>query len=99
MFLFTGLLGFGAGAALVCWHATVANYYGPAAFASILGAQMPFSNAVSAAAPFLVGLVYDLRGSYTPAFYAVAAFAAVTAVLLLTAVPPRHCSDHARPAR
>ena len=88
MFLFTGMLGFGSGGALTCWHATVANYFGPAAFASILGAQMPFSNAMSAAAPFLVGLVYDMEGSYTPAFYAVTAFSVFAAVMLLAARPP-----------
>lgn len=88
MYLFTGMLGFGSGAALTCWHATVANYFGPTAFASILGAQMPFSNAMAAAAPFLVGLVYDIQGSYTTAFYIVAALSLVTAVLLLAAAPP-----------
>jgi predicted MFS family arabinose efflux permease len=98
MFLFTGLLGFGSGAALTCWHATVANYFGPPSFASILGAQLPFSNVVSATAPFLVGVVYDVQGSYTPAFYAVAAFAAVSAVLLLYATPPFRSSDQARPS-
>jgi MFS family permease len=89
MYAFTGLLGFGSGAALTCWHATVANYFGPTAFASILGAQMPFSNAVAASAPFIVGLVYDAQGSYTTAFYVVAAVSILTAVLLLAAVPPR----------
>jgi MFS transporter, OFA family, oxalate/formate antiporter len=88
MFLFTGLLGFGSGAALTCWHATVANYYGPGAFASILGAQMPFSNAFSAAAPFLVGLAYDAQGTYSPAFYVVAAFTLVSAIMLLGASAP-----------
>jgi len=90
MFLFTGMLGFGSGAALTCWHATVANYYGPGAFASILGAQMPFSNAVSAAAPFLVGLAYDAQGTYTPAFFVVAAFTVIAAIMLLGASAPSH---------
>lgn len=89
MFLFTGMLGFGTGATLACWHATVANFFGPAAFASILGAQMPFTCAVSAAAPFLVGVVYDVHGSYAPAFYAVAGFCAFSAIMLLFANPPR----------
>jgi sugar phosphate permease len=89
MYLFTGMLGFGSGAALTCWHATVANYFGPTAFASILGALMPFTNAVSAAAPFLVGLAYDSQSSYTAAFYAVSVVSIVSAVLLLAAAPPR----------
>jgi MFS family permease len=98
MYLFTGLLGCGSGAALTCWHATVANYFGPNGFASILGAQMPFSNAMAAAAPFLVGLAYDVQGSYSIAFYLVAALSLVTASLLLTAVPPsRSNSDQHQP--
>jgi cyanate permease len=67
----------------------VANYFGPAAFASILGAQMPFSNAMAAAGPYLVGLAFDVQGSYTPAFYALAAFSVLTALMLLAATPPR----------
>jgi len=98
MYLFTGMLGFGSGGALTCWHATVANYFGPAAFASILGAQMPFSNAVSAAAPFLVGIVYDLHGSYTPAFFAVAGFSAFAALMLLVTSAPTHGGGQPPPA-
>ena len=97
MYLFTGMLGFGSGAALTCWHATVANYFGPKAFPSILGAQMPFSNAMAAASPFVVGLVYDAQGSYTTAFCVVAALSGVAAVSLLAAVPPsRRIADHSQ---
>lgn len=88
MYLFTGLLGFGSGGALTCWHATVANYFGPTAFASILGALMPFTNAVSATSPFLVGLSYDVQGSYSTAFYVISAITLISAVLLLAAAPP-----------
>jgi MFS family permease len=88
MYLFAAMLGFGSGAALTCWHATVANYFGPTLFASILGAQMPFSNAAAAATPFLVGLAYDAQHSYTVAFYVVAALSVGAALPLLAAVPP-----------
>jgi MFS family permease len=89
MFLFTGMLGLGSGGALTCWHATVTNYFGPASFAAVLGAQLPLSNVVSAAAPFLVGLMYDTQHSYTLAFYGVAAFAVVAGLALLLAAPPK----------
>ena len=92
MYLFTGLIGFGSGAALACWHATVANYFGPASFPSILGAQMPVSTTLAAASPFLVGMVYDVRGSYTPAFLVLGAFSVLTAVLLFFANPPTRSS-------
>jgi predicted MFS family arabinose efflux permease len=88
MYLFTGMLGFGSGAALTSWHATIANYFGPASFASILGAQMPFNNLLAAAAPFLVGLAYDAQRTYVPAFYVVASIALLAAVLLMAAKPP-----------
>jgi MFS family permease len=88
MYLFTGMVGFGSGAALTCWHATVANYFGPASFPSILGAQMPVSTTLAAASPFLVGMVYDVRGSYTSAFLALGAFSVLTAILLFFAHPP-----------
>jgi cyanate permease len=88
MYLFTGMIGFGSGAALACWHATVADYSGPASFPSILGAQMPVSTTLAAASPFLVGMVYDARGSYTPAFLVLGAFSFLTAILLFFANPP-----------
>jgi MFS transporter, OFA family, oxalate/formate antiporter len=91
MYLFTGTVGLGSGAALTCWHATIANYFGPVSFPSILCAQLPVSNTIAALSPFLVGMVYDARGSYTPAFIALAAFAVLTAILLFFAHPPaRH---------
>jgi MFS family permease len=92
MYLFTGMIGFGSGAALASWHATVANYFGPASFASILGAQMPVSTTLAAASPFLVGMVYDMRGSYTPAFLALGAFSLLTAILLFFTNPPARSS-------
>jgi len=88
MYLFTGMIGFGSGAALACWHATVANYFGPASFPSILSAQMPVSTTLAAASPFLTGMVYDIQGSYTPAFLALGAFSVLTAILLFFAKPP-----------
>jgi MFS family permease len=88
MYLFTGMLGFGSGAALTCWHATVGNYFGPSSFPSILCAQLPVSNSIAAASPFLVGIVYDARGSYSPAFVSLAAFSVLTAILLFFTGPP-----------
>jgi cyanate permease len=88
MYLFTGTVGFGSGAALTCWHATVGNYFGPSSFPSILCAQLPVSNTIAAASPFLVGIVYDVRGSYTPAFVSLAAFSVLTAILLFFTRPP-----------
>jgi sugar phosphate permease len=98
MYLFTGMVGLGSGAALTCWHATVANYFGPASFPSILGAQLPVSNTIAAASPFLVGMVYDARGSYTPAFLVLTAVSILTALPLFFVSPPsRHSLTVLRP--
>lgn len=88
MYAFTGMIGFGSGAALTSWHATIGNYFGPTSFPSILCAQLPISNTIAAASPFLVGMVYDARGTYTPAFFAVGGLSFLTAILLIFANPP-----------
>jgi cyanate permease len=53
---------------------------------------MPVSTTLAAASPFLVGIVYDMRGSYTPAFFVLGAFSFLTAILLFFANPPVHSS-------
>lgn len=93
MMAFAILLGIGAGGALTCWHATVARYFGPSSFATVLGSQMPFSNAFAALAPFLTGLAFDRLGTYESAFLFMAALGAVLAVVVLMApAPERHAS-------
>lgn len=88
MIAFAVVLGLGAGGALTCWHATVARHFGPAAFATILGSQMPFSNAFAALAPFLTGLAFDRFGSYESAFYMMATLGALLAILVFTLPTP-----------
>lgn len=99
MYMFAGILGFGSGASLTCWHATVANYFGPGSFASIIGAQLPFTNAVAAVTPFMVGVAHDAQGTYTTAFYVVAAIAVGAAVPLLGVTPPRQSVGANQPGR
>jgi cyanate permease len=88
MYAFTGMVGFGSGAALISWQATIGNYFGPTSFASILCAQLPVSNTIAAASPVLVGLVYDASNTYTPAFVGLGALSFVTAFFLYFANPP-----------
>lgn len=85
LILFAMLLGVGAGGSLTCWHSTVAHYFGPCAFAKILGSQMPFTNAFAALGPFLTGVAYDRFGTYQSAFFVMAAMGAVLACLVLMA--------------
>jgi cyanate permease len=49
---------------------------------------LPISTTLAAASPFVVGMVYDMRGSYTPAFFVLGAFSFLTAILLFFASPP-----------
>jgi cyanate permease len=50
--------------------------------------QLPVSNTIATVSPFLVCMVYDVYGSYTPAFLAIAALSALKALLLFFAKPP-----------
>ncbi len=81
-------LGLGNGSSLVCWSTTVANYFGPMHFASIMGAQVPFVSILAAFAPLAAGLVFENHHSYSPVFYAVSVLSALSAVVLFTLVSP-----------
>ena len=99
MAVFAILLGLGAGGSLTCWHSTVAHYFGPRAFAKILGSQMPFTNAFAALGPFLTGVAYDRFGTYQSAFFVMAVMGAVLACLVLIAPPAeKHNHPHIRTA-
>jgi MFS family permease len=61
-------LGLGNGIVLVCWPAILVNYFGSAHFARMLSMQLPFITVLGALGPLVSGRVYDLTGSYSPAF-------------------------------
>jgi hypothetical protein len=52
--------------------------------------MMSFSCIAIAAAPFVVGYVYDVTGSYADAFYGLTALCLLAGVSLIAAIPPRH---------
>lgn len=91
IYLFAVCLGLGYGGAMVCGSTLVANYFGGGSFASIMGVLMPITTTVSSLSPFIVGMTYDIQGSYTNAFMAIAllSFMAGT-LLLLFGQPPQH---------
>lgn len=82
------LVGGGAAASFVCWATLVANYFGAGSFASVMGLQMALLTPWAALAPYLVGLIYDSQGSYSPAFIAICIYTILSAAALLMARPP-----------
>jgi MFS family permease len=89
LYLFAICVGSGFGAMIVCMMAVLSNYYGLKPYASVVGLAIAIQTTGSAMAPYLAGLLYDRIGTYTPAFYSVAAICLVCAVTLLLIRPPR----------
>jgi MFS family permease len=82
---FVVLFGAGFGAITPARAALVAEYYGPAAFGSINGVVALFVTAARAVGPVGAGAVYDLVGSYTPLWWALAAVSVLSAGAILMA--------------
>lgn len=65
-----------------------ADYYGRASLGAIRGLGETGVLIGQSTGPLLAGLVFDLRGSYTPIFLAFAAIAAAGSLLVLHARRP-----------
>ncbi len=68
---------------------TVAEYYGLQAHGAIFGFVLFFGTIGGAAGPILAGRIFDLMGSYDPAFATLAALATLGLVLVLR-LPSSH---------
>ncbi len=86
--LYSVLMGLGFGSSFIQMPTIIANYFGPGAFASIMGTMSPIYAIFSAMAPFAGGVIYDTAGSYTAAFVGVIALGSIGTVALLAAAPP-----------
>lgn len=86
LFAVTAVYGFTHGALFVVVSPTVAHYFGMRAHGEIFGAVLFFGTIGSALGPIAAGAVFDLTGSYVPAFTTLALFAAV-ALILARALP------------
>jgi len=89
LYLFALCIGSGFGGMMVCLMAVLSNYYGLKAYASIVGLAIAIQTTVSSIAPYVAGLLYDRTGTYTVAFYFVAAVCFAGAAILLLIRPPR----------
>lgn len=97
------LVGFAIGNGLA-WGARVpvivtmrAEYFGTKAFGSIMGLSSSVVTVASVAAPFLAGLSYDVTGSYTFGFTALAASAALGTLFLVFLPRPEDAPALAEP--
>jgi MFS family permease len=62
-------LGIGFGGGIVAMMATLSNYYGTRAFASLSGLAIAINTGVSSLAPIIAGRMYDSGLGYAGAFY------------------------------
>lgn len=88
IYAFSVVLGIGYGAGLVCKSTMVGEYFGAAAFGKVMGTMAPVSICLTALSPYLVGLSWDWRSSYVPAFTALTVLGFLAAFALLFARKP-----------
>ncbi len=93
VYAFAVLMGTGFGVSFVQMPTIIGNYFGPAAFASIVGTIAPLYALISASAPFTGGMIYDATGSYTWAFIGVMVLCAAGMTALLFAHPHREQAE------
>ncbi len=62
------LYGAGMGSSFICLNTITGNYYGPAAFPRLNGTMMMLSGLVCCLAGVIGGKLFDVSGTYTPAF-------------------------------
>ena len=83
------MFGFGVGGLLSVPPVVYADYYGRRSLGVIRGVTEPFTTIGQAIGSLLAGIIFDLTGSYQPAFMAFAIMGGLATVLVLFARPPR----------
>ena len=87
----TGILfGVGLGSGAVVRGVIWATYFGRESVGTIRGMFGPAELASNGVGPPAIGLIYDLSGSYVPAFWSAFALMLASAALMSAARPPRH---------
>jgi MFS family permease len=90
--LFAVVWGIGFGGRTPILHAMRGDYFGSKAFGTILGLSSVMMGASMSAAPFLVGLQFDIQDTYRWAFVGLAILAWSASILILFATKPVHPS-------
>ena len=89
-FLFAFFWGFGYGGAMPPYALFVKDYYGMKSFGAIYGAIMMIASLGMAAGGYFAGLLFDLSGSYQPAWMLSLVAGVVTGFVALDLAPPIH---------
>jgi MFS family permease len=94
--VFVGVViyGFGHGGLFTVMSPTVAEYFGLKAHGAIFGIVVFFGTIGGASGPILAGRIFDLTGSYTLAFIALAALATFGMILVLKLPAPSSSAQH-----
>jgi MFS family permease len=82
-------LGLGFGGGIVAMMATLSNYYGTKAFASLSGLAIAINTGISSLAPIIAGRMYDLGFGYSRAFYVIAVWCIVGGAMLAVMKRPQ----------
>lgn len=88
LFMFAACLGIGFGGSVVCLMTVLGNYYGMRAFASLSGLALAINTTFSALTPYIGGWLYDSGRGYGGAFYLLAAWCFLSALVLFFMKPP-----------
>ncbi len=89
MFMSTIVFGCSVGVGMIVHSYIFAAYYGRAFLGTIRGIVMPVNLLSAGLGAPLVGYLHDYTGSYLPAWWTLLAIYGGTALLMLTAAPPR----------
>lgn len=89
LFVVLALYGFGHGGLFTIVAPTIAEFFGTRGHGAIFGAVVFFGTIGGALGPILTGRIFDLTGSYDPAFMTLAVMA-VLGLLLVLSLPRSH---------
>jgi hypothetical protein len=85
---YMSVAGVSMGAFLILQSLLTANYFGRAHLGSVSNMFRPAAMATGALSPLLIGVLYDLRGTYTLAFTAAGIAWAIAGLFALAARAP-----------
>ena len=88
LFIFGAVYGINVGGQAVLTSVVTANYFGRDFVGTIRGTLMPITTTSVALGPVAVGRVYDVMGTYFPAYIVMLGMFLVSAAIILLAKPP-----------
>ena len=92
MIAYSVLYGISSGIGSVAVGNLYPDYFGRTEFPKIMGYTMPFTTFVSAFGALFAGYMFDITGSYIPAFKIMLGLLVVSGICILFAKPPVHPS-------